>query len=278
MRIKIFKVLAAAMTISACMGTTVCAAPKQMADGVTFDPQYYAQANPDVVAALGSDEATLYKHYALYGKAEGRQPVAVQLPANIEQPTQEVIAWASDPGDKTVSITGKSGKVYTYSLPTLKGRWYAYGLYNGETNDGTNWEIYNWGYANEVKHAGLMNEAVMMEIVGAMATGNVTRLDDIINISDPRFNTPWVREYFYEQLNNAVTKASKYGVPAGDFRIVTVDGSCVDEMSYTYHIYDSNWGYFDIDVAGRYAYGDGNGGMTPEYFDNIDVRFDKDYE
>ena len=62
MRIKIFKALAAAMTVSACMGTTVCAAPKQMADGVMFDPQYYAQANPDVVAALGSDENILYKH------------------------------------------------------------------------------------------------------------------------------------------------------------------------------------------------------------------------
>ena len=68
------------MAMVACMGTTVCAAPKQMADGVMFDPQYYAQANPDVVAALGSDENILYKHYALYGKAEGRAALAASQP------------------------------------------------------------------------------------------------------------------------------------------------------------------------------------------------------
>lgn len=50
------------------------AAPKTMSDGGTFDAEYYAQNNPDVVAALGSDESTLYQHYLNYGKAEGRAP------------------------------------------------------------------------------------------------------------------------------------------------------------------------------------------------------------
>lgn len=50
------------------------AAPKTMPDGGTFDAEYYAQNNPDVVAALGTDENVLYQHYLKYGKAEGRAP------------------------------------------------------------------------------------------------------------------------------------------------------------------------------------------------------------
>lgn len=52
------------------------AAPKTMSDGTTFDAEYYASANPDVVAAVGKGEEALYNHYVTYGKKEGRQPVA----------------------------------------------------------------------------------------------------------------------------------------------------------------------------------------------------------
>lgn len=37
-----------------------------------FDAAFYAQAYPDVVAALGTDPAVLYQHYIQFGKAEGR--------------------------------------------------------------------------------------------------------------------------------------------------------------------------------------------------------------
>ena len=48
------------------------AAEKQMPDGTLFDAEYYAQQNPDVVAAFGNSEEMLYRHYVLAGKAEGR--------------------------------------------------------------------------------------------------------------------------------------------------------------------------------------------------------------
>lgn len=51
--------------------------PKPMADGTFFDATYYAANNPDVVAAFGTDEAMLYNHYVLCGKAEGRLPYAM---------------------------------------------------------------------------------------------------------------------------------------------------------------------------------------------------------
>ncbi len=45
-------------------GMTVSAAP--------FDPAYYAAQNPDVVQAVGEDEAALELHYSTFGAAEGR--------------------------------------------------------------------------------------------------------------------------------------------------------------------------------------------------------------
>ena len=43
-------------------------------DGTLFDATYYATANPDVAAVLGTDAATLAQHYMTSGKLEGRKP------------------------------------------------------------------------------------------------------------------------------------------------------------------------------------------------------------
>ena len=45
-----------------------------MPDGTLFDPVYYANKNPDVVAALGTLPMNLYAHYVYCGMAEGRLP------------------------------------------------------------------------------------------------------------------------------------------------------------------------------------------------------------
>jgi hypothetical protein len=47
-----------------------------MQNGEAFDAEYYAEANPDVKAALGTDEQALYSHYVNFGKAEGRRACA----------------------------------------------------------------------------------------------------------------------------------------------------------------------------------------------------------
>ena len=77
-------------------GTTLpaLAAPKQMEDGTVFDAEYYAQSNPDVVAALGTtDPAVMWAHYKAFGRAEGRAPVAgAQSPAPASNPAA---AWAT---------------------------------------------------------------------------------------------------------------------------------------------------------------------------------------
>lgn len=56
------------------------AAPVTMPDGSVFDPDYYAQMNPDVVITVGNDPAALYAHYVQYGQKEGR---AAAAPADI---------------------------------------------------------------------------------------------------------------------------------------------------------------------------------------------------
>jgi len=64
-----------------CCNLTAFAAVKTMPDGTLFDAVFYAASNPDVAAVLGTDEAALYQHYTLFGKAEGRAPAAAQTAA-----------------------------------------------------------------------------------------------------------------------------------------------------------------------------------------------------
>lgn len=85
-------IAAAAMTLSFSFSMTACAQPQTMPDGTVFDAEYYAQANPDVAAAFGTDANLLYLHYSQLGKAEGRAPVG-------SAPTQNVASNSADEFD-----------------------------------------------------------------------------------------------------------------------------------------------------------------------------------
>ena len=78
-------ILAAAMLQTS---MTAFAAPKQMSDGTVFDAAYYASSNPDVKAIFGTNEQNLYMHYKMFGKNEGRLPVApTTYPTPVTQPS-----------------------------------------------------------------------------------------------------------------------------------------------------------------------------------------------
>lgn len=64
--------LLAIFTLTLASSVTAFAAPEVMPDGGMFDAEYYAQNNPDVAAAFGTDKELLYSHYVNCGKAEGR--------------------------------------------------------------------------------------------------------------------------------------------------------------------------------------------------------------
>lgn len=62
-------------TIVLTSSMTVFAAPKEVdvnGDKFTFDAEYYANNNPDVVAALGNSADAMLQHYVQYGRSEGR--------------------------------------------------------------------------------------------------------------------------------------------------------------------------------------------------------------
>jgi uncharacterized protein YkwD len=78
MKLKAFMTGAAlALAAAVCLAPAKAeAAPEIMPDGTVFDGEYYAENNPDVVAAMGTDTAALYAHYQVCGKTEGRLATA----------------------------------------------------------------------------------------------------------------------------------------------------------------------------------------------------------
>lgn len=74
----------------------VQAAPVTFPDGTVFDPEYYANAYPEVKAAFGNDSLKLWLHYYQFGREEGRAGVATDTasapPAAGKQVTAEQIA------------------------------------------------------------------------------------------------------------------------------------------------------------------------------------------
>lgn len=74
-------VTAAALILGLGCGITASASPRVVSYGFVFDPQFYAETNPDVVSSLGLDmefiemeEEELIQHYVESGMAEGRVP------------------------------------------------------------------------------------------------------------------------------------------------------------------------------------------------------------
>ena len=70
--------------------TTATATTSTAASNSDFDAAYYAATYPDVVAALGNNPDTLYQHWTLFGKSEGRRGKApVVTPAKTEEEKKE---------------------------------------------------------------------------------------------------------------------------------------------------------------------------------------------
>ena len=82
MKSKLF-ITAAALILGLGCSITASASPRVVSYGFVFDPQFYAETNPDVVASLGLDmefvetgleDDNLAQHYVDSGIAEGRVP------------------------------------------------------------------------------------------------------------------------------------------------------------------------------------------------------------
>ena len=83
-------VLGLSLLLAAQLGVGACAAS-------VFDAAYYAETNPDVAAACGTDEASLLRHYLSSGQAEGRKPSARGKAGDSLKLTNEQIALVWSP-------------------------------------------------------------------------------------------------------------------------------------------------------------------------------------
>lgn len=109
------------MVMALLNGTFVLASPETakvvLIDGVyvTFDAEYYAANNPDVVAALGKDADVLLQHYITSGQYEGRYCCAPMkqkgtlevLGLYAESPSQllKMIMHQTDGSVRTINLT-----------------------------------------------------------------------------------------------------------------------------------------------------------------------------
>lgn len=106
-------IIAVSITFSA-FSIEAFATPTKMSDGSYFDAEYYAQNNPDVVTALGSQDAdVLYLHYINFGMTEGRYPYDPSLTSQIQKiestsQSQPTIRKAKTTGEKNALKKAKS--------------------------------------------------------------------------------------------------------------------------------------------------------------------------
>ncbi len=144
--------------------TEVYAAPTIMPDGGTFDPVYYAQQNPDVATAYGTDPYALYQHYVTCGRNEGRAayvtadgtPVIlprvsthqgiIDLSKNTAVVDQNGVLWMCGPGGGGVLGNGSTNNV-NVPVPVLDQ---VVSVSSGETQTAairTDGSLWVWGSA-----------------------------------------------------------------------------------------------------------------------------------
>lgn len=121
MKKKIMMTLLAMGMVIGANKLTAQAIPARMPDGVLFDDDYYAESNPDLMAAFGRNTKLLYQHYVTYGKAEGRKPLSdkyiyPELPA----PASEYGYTIGELLDIYCTIIEANGIEWD---PSLKGNW-----------------------------------------------------------------------------------------------------------------------------------------------------------
>lgn len=112
MKKRFLALLTATIVLSSSM--TVLAAPKEVnvnGEKFTFDAEFYATNNPDVVAALGNSADAMLQHYVQYGKAEGRAAYNGDTGAKAATTTTETVAKTVEPQPTYIELYETDGTV-----------------------------------------------------------------------------------------------------------------------------------------------------------------------
>ena len=170
---------------------TCFAAPSIMDDDGVFDAKYYAANNPDVVAALGTDENVLYMHYVNNGCKEGR------LPYDPQDEFQVTLLLATKPM-KAVAVNTPA--------PVIAGTtpWSPlYNDYTAKTPKQMEAESYYFSIINQVTDANIIETKTSRKTYVSQRD-TVTKLASML-----RFNSGMVQPLEVEQLTEYSYKVTK---------------------------------------------------------------------
>lgn len=188
------------------------AAKKTMPDGGTFDAEYYAAHNPDVVAAVGTSETALYNHYKNFGAAEGRKPYATPQPYETQLTAGHYIA-------------GKDIPVGTYNITWISGNGNVMGgsIFRGGINEifGTDSSYAITSYANCT-----LNQGEVLTIMDDLKVDIASAAADVEGMV-PRQQAAGLGTF---QLS-AGSYLIGQDIPAGTFNITAVSGRSGNVMT-----------------------------------------------
>lgn len=212
---------------------TAYAAPKTMEDGGTFDAEYYGQANPDVAAAVGTEEHALYQHYLQFGKSEGRQACA-------SAQTAATSSGLIEAGDENYLRMGYLVNGFDYLLtPITERSWYT--LENNQwvehrepletprvTDPAAGFVRKDW--SGDSKYQAIKKE--IEKIVQTKGTGTTLK-GETVNITQfPRSEEEYQESQ--QMLQNLSVDLVKRGI---------VDSCYLSWGSVDGYVYFKNWGY-----------------------------------
>ena len=180
-------------TLTLASSITAFAAPEIMPDGGVFDAEYYAQNNPDVVVAFGTDKELLYSHYVNCGKAEGRLAVA---PVELTK-------------ENPVTRTAKREQLRNdYSA----GRSYSTGIYfylNGKVKDKV-------GHSFDADDVDRYFSDTVIEQFNTF--GDLVAFVNSIDLFKYAEENTWANYYYYHDLKTKVTEYALAHVNDGYFQ------------------------------------------------------------
>ena len=154
------------------VGTGSATAAGSGSTAANFDPNYYANTYPDVVAALGTDPGVLLNHYLSHGRNEGRYPYAGAAPG----------AAVDGMSDVTVNVAGATQFVPVNKLVNLKS------LRKKMTDEELN-AAYNVALEIVKPYACLNREEQLQGIAYSMRM--VFELGGTYSMSEPHYNDPY---------------------------------------------------------------------------------------
>lgn len=215
------------------MTVTSFAAPKVMPDGQIFDAEYYAAQNPDVVKAMGTDEAALYQHYTMFGIKEGRLPYAPGTEKNVSaQPAAANTKKSS--GKKSSSFYAAGDENYLRASYLSQ-----YGSYTIGVKDEWGEGDPALGFVRQDYTADPFYAALKNDIIAGVAASPRTYAIEIYSTSTCRINNESDSKYYKNLVDNLHVDLMKSGkIDNATFMIIPADGDLhLDMYGLDYGVY-----------------------------------------